>query len=261
MSADCGIRPTTATEIEWLQDYVRKANNAAANQRQAADQGNGKLGAGEDHSEEDEDEEGSEGIVPSTGASKRNSLTLNNGLKSPTLFHMDTDKTPTTNSLLSHAQAQGAHGTQHPAYHASIRRHNSLASGPARDPSLMHQRGHASASPPQGAAMQPAHNVRDLPGFPDIEEAVGSDSSSPHGLAARQVWQWFEEHLNLLLDCVRNFRFDQFEIHLRSFWTNLSGDYREVVHAPAVAGLMARADAMVYNVRMPIITFGCLCQI
>jgi regulatory factor X len=50
------------------------------------------------------------------------------------------------------------------------------------------------------------------------------------------------------MESVRTFRFDQFEIHLRTFWAGLSGDHREVVHAPAVAGLMAKADAMVYDV-------------
>ena len=158
---------------------------------------------------------------------------------------MDTDKTPTTNTLLSQAQA-----AQRPNYHAqaTIRRHN-LGPESAIPSSQSH-------SPPQpGLTSTPSYlssqqpiSVRDLPNFPDIEEAVGSDSSSPHGMAAREVWRWFEDHLNSLLESVRSFRFDQFEIHLRTFWTNLNGDHREVVHAPAVAGLMAKADAMVYNV-------------
>ncbi|KAJ3559208.1 hypothetical protein NP233_g11327 [Leucocoprinus birnbaumii] len=46
---------------------------------------------------------------------------------------------------------------------------------------------------------------------------------------------------------MRTFRFDQFEMHLRTFWSNLTGNHREVVHAPAIAGLMAKADAIVYD--------------
>ncbi|EJD01155.1 uncharacterized protein FOMMEDRAFT_169330 [Fomitiporia mediterranea MF3/22] len=240
----CGIRPTTATEIEWLQDYVRKSNAAANANKQGTAGGAGAGGkGGDDHSEDDEDEDGSEGAAPSTSGSKRNSLTINNGMKSPTLIQMDTDKTPTTNTLLS--QAQASQRASFPA-HAPIRRHPLGA-----DPLTLGGSSHAPSPPTASAAafMGPAQmrSVRELPGFPDIEEALGPDSSSPHGIAARDVWRWFEDHLNALLDSVRNYRFDQFELNLRSFWSSLSGDHREVVHAPAVAGLMAKADALVYN--------------
>ncbi|KAF8759994.1 RFX DNA-binding domain [Rhizoctonia solani] len=92
-------------------------------------------------------------------------------------------------------------------------------------------------------------SVRQMSGFPSIEEALGPNASvtSPQNVAAREVWRWFEAHLDGLMESVRTFRFDQFEIHLRTFWAGLSGDHREVVHAPAVAGLMAKADAMVYD--------------
>ncbi len=50
--------PPTATEIEWLQDYVRKSNTAHANAL-AARQG-GEHGGKDDHSDEEEDDEGSE---------------------------------------------------------------------------------------------------------------------------------------------------------------------------------------------------------
>lgn len=94
-------------------------------------------------------------------------------------------------------------------------------------------------------------NVRALPGFPRIEEALGSAATkqSPESDKAVEVWRWFEDHLDGLLEAVRGLRFDQFELHVRTFWTSLSGDYREVVHAPAVAGLVVRADAVVYDVR------------
>lgn len=219
---------------------MRKSNNAAA--ANAANKGGD--AKGDDHSEEDEDDEGSEGAAPSTSTSNRNSLTINNGMKSPTLFSMDTDKTPTTNSLLSQAQAARPNFQAQ----ATIRRHN-LATGNENHPAGQQVQNAQQSSPAfLGAAPQQAHTVRDLPNFPDIEEAVGTDSSSPQGMVAREVWRWFEDHLNALLESVRSFRFDQFELNLRTFWTSLSGDHREVVHAPAVAGLMAKADAMVYNV-------------
>ena len=92
-------------------------------------------------------------------------------------------------------------------------------------------------------------SVRQFPHFPAIDEAVGSNSTTPQGMAAREVWGWFQDHLDALLESVRSFRFDQFEMHLRTFWTNLNGNHREIVHAPAIAGLMAKADAIVYDVR------------
>jgi hypothetical protein len=67
-------------------------------------------------------------------------------------------------------------------------------------------------------------------------------------MAAREVWGWFVDHLDALLDSIRSWRCDQFEMHLRQFWSSLSGNHREVVHAPAVAGLMAKADAILYDV-------------
>jgi regulatory factor X, other len=89
--------------------------------------------------------------------------------------------------------------------------------------------------------------VRQMLNFPSIEEAVGANSTSPQGVAAREVWEWFQDHLDALLDSMRAFRFDQFEVHIRTFWSNLSPPHREVVHAPAIAGLMAKADAILYD--------------
>jgi hypothetical protein len=120
--------------------------------------------------------------------------------------------------------------------------------------------GHAAAPP--GLGQPPAlggastaagqYSIRNLPTFPKIEEALGNAGSSPQGVAAREVWRWFEDHLDALMESARTFRFDQFELHLRTFWASLSGDHREVVHAPAVAGLMAKADAILYDVSFPL---------
>lgn len=77
---------------------------------------------------------------------------------------------------------------------------------------------------------------------------VTTASNSAFATTAREVWRWFEEHLDQLIESVRAFRFDTYEMQVRSFWSGLSGERKEIVHAPAVAGLMARADALVYDV-------------
>ncbi|KAI0776088.1 hypothetical protein BD413DRAFT_260416 [Trametes elegans] len=237
----CGIRPATSAEAEFLQDYIRKSNNNAAQQsvnaaRMANDQGDGARGGSD---EDDEDE--SEG--PGSGAaSKRNSLNLSaaGGAKAPALFA--DEKTPTAASLLSHAQATQRPGNAFPAQ-APIRRHPGQEGLPvASQPS-------PSGSVPTGPMMSggTAASVRQLPNFPSIDEAVGANSTTPQSIAAREVWQWFQDHLDALLESIRTYRFDQFEMHLRTFWSTLTGAHREVVHAPAVAGLMAKADAIVYD--------------
>ncbi|KAJ7095392.1 hypothetical protein B0H15DRAFT_929126 [Mycena belliarum] len=235
----CGIRPATSAEAEWLQDYIHKSNNSAGQPsvnaaRLASD--HAESNRSEDRSDEDEDED-SEG-VNSAGGSKRNSLTLGPDVKGA--FTQDlSDKTPTVATLQAQA-AQRPPGTF--PHHASIRRH------PTQDGGLAVQ----SHSPPSASAVpylasQQPTSVRQFAHFPSIEEAVGVNSTTPHGIAAREVWGWFQDHLDSLLESVRSFRFDQFEMHLRTFWSSLGGNHREVVHAPAIAGLMAKADAIVYD--------------
>ncbi|KAJ7700099.1 hypothetical protein B0H17DRAFT_1048579 [Mycena rosella] len=239
----CGIRPATSAEAEWLQDYIHKSNNSAGqpsvNAARLAND-HSESNRSEDRSDEDDDDD-SEGVNSAVG-SKRNSLTLGPDVKGA-IFGQDlSDKTPTAATLLSQAQAaQRPPGSSFP-HHASIRRH------PTQEGSM----GVQSHSPPSTnsapylASQQPT-SVRQFPHFPSIEEAVGVNSTSPHGIAAREVWGWFQDHLDSLLESVRSFRFDQFEMHLRTFWSSLGGNHREVVHAPAIAGLMAKADAIVYD--------------
>lgn len=163
------------------------------------------------------------------------------------LFAEDgSDKTPTAGTVLSRAQEQRPSSSTFA--HASIRR-----SLQPSEPALTLPPGPSTSGP-----FIPGHSassVRQLHHFPSIEEA-GANSSSPHGVAAREVWGWFQDHLDSLLESVRLFRFDQFEMHIRSFWSNLQGTHREVVHAPAIAGLMAKADAVVYDVRASILQCG-----
>ncbi len=199
------------------------------------DQGEGGRGSDED----DEDE--SEG--PGSGtASKRNSLNLSTGgAKTQTIFA--DEKTPTAASLLSQAQATQRPTSAFPVQ-APIRRHTGQEGLQVSQPS-------PSGSVQASMAMMSGGNgtsVRQMPNFPSIDEAVGANSTTPQSIAAREVWTWFQDHLDGLLESLRAFRFDQFEMHLRSFWSSLTGAHREVVHAPAVAGLMAKADAIVYDV-------------
>lgn len=247
-SADCGIRPATSTEAEFLQDYIHKSNNTAGQQsvnaaRLAVQEQEGGSGRADGSDEEEEDE--SDGANSGMG-SKRNSLHL--PTDKAAAFPRDlADKTPTANTALSQAQAQRPNFS---ATQASIRRH------PGADAqSLAFASTSAAAVPPPSGPLpypvpQPTLSVRQFPNFPQIEEAVGANSTSPHGIAAREVWGWFLDHLDAILDSVRHFRFDQFEMTLRNFWMNLTGNHREVVHAPAIAGLMAKADAIVYDVRV-----------
>lgn len=245
---DCGIRPATSAEAEWLQDYIRKSNNNAGQQSvnaaRAQDQSEGS-GRGDDGSGDDEDED-SEGAGSGT-ASKRNSLALSDVKGSPPDFHDLSDKTPTAATLLSQAQAAARPSVNTFPTHAPIRRHTGPQDGGLAVQSPSPQSAGPSA-PPQYIASQQSVSVRHLPQFPSIEEAIGSNSASTQSVAAREAWGWFQDHLDALLESVRSFRFDQFEMHLRTFWSSLSGTHREVVHAPAIAGLMAKADAIVYDV-------------
>jgi regulatory factor X, other len=160
------------------------------------------------------------------------------------------EKTPTAAAMLSQAQAQAQvqRNSTYPNF-APIRRHPTPQDGVAGSSQSSPSMVPSAPAPPTAGQSQPI-SVRHLPHFPTIEEALGS-SSSAHNHAAREVWGWFQDHLDLLLDSIRLFRFDQFEMHVRNFWPSLQGVHRELVHAPAVAGLMARADAIVYDV-------GCL---
>jgi regulatory factor X len=224
-------------------------------------------GAGGGDSDEDDEADSPEG--PHSGnASKRSSLNLETFKHTGVPIALD-DKTPTTSSQLAAAQnvAPSSTGLQQSA---AIRRRTAQTPDPvfsgvhsgagqpsgASNPNVNHvgAPGNTFNPPQQGQAQQPSssqgpYSIRQLPSFPKIEEALGNASSSPQGMAAREVWRWFEDHLDALLDATRAFRFDQFELHLRTFWASLTGDHREVVHAPAVAGLMAKADALLYDVR------------
>ncbi|OSD04281.1 hypothetical protein PYCCODRAFT_1364545 [Trametes coccinea BRFM310] len=235
----CGIRPATSAEAEFLQEYIRKSNNNAAQQsvnaaRMSNDGGDGNRGSDED--EEDE----SEG--PGSGAaSKRNSLNLSSGAKAPIFAD---EKTPTATSLLAQAQATQRPASTFPAQ-APIRRLTGQDGLPV--PAQQPSPSGSVPTPMQVMTGSGTTSVRQLPNFPSIDEAVGTNSTTPQSIAAREVWQWFQDHCDALLESIRTYRFDQFELHLRSFWSSLTGAHREVVHAPAVAGLMAKADAIVYD--------------
>jgi len=253
---DCGIRPATSAEAEFLQDYIRKTNNQAAQRsvdvaRLATEQSDGAT-KGEDGSGDDEEDESEES--QSGPPSKRNSLNLSTATKGPMFAE---EKTPTAGSLLAQAQAQS---TRTISTQAPIRRHTlphdmpggsppaSTFLGNTPSPSTVAGPSSSQLPGPINPITPSSNSIRLAPQFPSIEEAIGANSTSPEGVAAREVWGWFVDHLDALLESIRSWRCDQFEMHLRQFWSSLSGNHREVVHAPAVAGLMAKADAILYDV-------------
>lgn len=171
--------------------------------------------------------------------SKRNSLIINGDVK-PVFPNDLSDKTPTAGTILSQQATQRPPSSYPPQ--ASIRRL------PTQDGGLSAQGPSAPSHPVTYLSSSQHLSVRQLPTFPSIDEAIGSNSTSHHSMAAREVWNWFQDHLDALLDSIRTYRCDQFEMHIRTFWSSLEGSHREVVHAPAIAGLMAKADAIVYDV-------------
>ncbi len=221
-----------------MQDYIQKSNNNAAQASvNAARQAEA---AKTDERSDDDDDDGSEG-ASSVSGSKRNSLLLQRDVKQIPYTDDLSDKTPTAATLLSQVQS-GSRSTTFPPT-ASIRRHA------MPEPNLsLSATSPSSSGPATYGALQANLSVRQFANFPSIEDAV-ANSTSAHGMAARELWGWFQDHLDALLECIRTFRVDQFEMHLRTFWTSLNGVHREVVHAPAIAGIMAKADAMVYDVR------------
>ncbi|KAJ3539777.1 hypothetical protein NMY22_g4582 [Coprinellus aureogranulatus] len=238
ITVNCGIRPATQAESDWLREYVAKsnaqANAARQNKEQEAQDRNG------DGRSDDDDEDDSE--PGSAAGSKRSSLILSGDAVQAFQVHDEmSDKTPTAANLLSQAQS-----SQRPtAYHeASIRRHPQHGGG-------IELQAHSPASASASASyMSPAQNLKvsQLPSFPSIEDAIGSTGgNTPHNVAAREIWASFQIHLDSLLDCMRSYRTDQFEIKIRSFWSALNSTHREIVHAPAIAGIMARADAILYD--------------
>ncbi|KAG8799319.1 hypothetical protein FRC17_007162, partial [Serendipita sp. 399] len=253
----CGIRPSNTTEAEWLQDYIRKTNNVGNNNagesgiaraNSQSSRGSGHGGGDSDEDDEADSPDGQQSETPS----KRNSLNLDSLKQSGTPIVID-DKTPTTSSVMAAAQniAPASMASSSGIQATSVRRRSAqpepvFSGAPTPGPagSVPNQFPGSQQAPAQPSG---SYSIRQLPTFPKIEEALGNAGSSPQGMAAREVWRWFEDHLDALLESTRALRFDQFEMHLRSFWSNLSGDHREVVHAPAVAGLMAKADALLYD--------------
>ncbi|ELU45822.1 RFX DNA-binding domain-containing protein [Rhizoctonia solani AG-1 IA] len=238
----CGIRPVTATEVAFLQEFIRKSNQQAQLAMSMRAANSSQSGSDARSEEDDEDDESEPAPAP-----RQTSLNLGVETKSGLSASLD-DKTPTTNTLLS--AAQGSRKPTDAYTPAQIRSRKNTVNDDTATPSTTIPKDTTPYVVPQTHA-----SVRQMSGFPSIEEALGPNASvtSPQNVAAREVWRWFEAHLDGLMESVRTFRFDQFEIHLRTFWAGLSGDHREVVHAPAVAGLMAKADEILELLRSQVL--------
>ncbi|KAM0751110.1 hypothetical protein T439DRAFT_288432 [Meredithblackwellia eburnea MCA 4105] len=86
-----------------------------------------------------------------------------------------------------------------------------------------------------------------LAGFPSLEEALQAVNGTVDQSLVFSFWQLFATHCSSLLENVRAFRFDHFELSLRSWWSSLDANQRTIVHCPGVSELIYRADAAVYN--------------
>ncbi|PLW16673.1 hypothetical protein PCANC_13338 [Puccinia coronata f. sp. avenae] len=64
---------------------------------------------------------------------------------------------------------------------------------------------------------------------------------------ASEFWNMYVEHSKNLLESVKSYRFDQFELALRSFWTSLDSSLRDCVTHTLMMSLIYRADAVVYD--------------
>ncbi|KAI5481142.1 hypothetical protein MNV49_005577 [Pseudohyphozyma bogoriensis] len=96
----------------------------------------------------------------------------------------------------------------------------------------------------------PPSRVSQLVGFPSVGEVLGVDLSGGSAVdeeVARKVWESFGEHCGKLVESVRNYRFDQFEIHMRNWWSSLTYQQKDVVQHPTISQLIYRADAVVYG--------------
>ncbi|EJU06176.1 hypothetical protein DACRYDRAFT_45233 [Dacryopinax primogenitus] len=229
----CGIRPTNASEAEWLQRYATTSQgwDISALPGRPSSSGRAMGGGGQyGHSEEEEDEESDETDNDGMGQS----LTIRKGHPHFATYGEMDDRTPTTGALM-HQQQQSRPVTGTGQFSAN----------PSPSPLS------ASPQPPQGpfSASTLPPSVRQINGFPDISEALGPQTGppTPESLVAQEMWTLFIGHLDSLLDAVRQLRFDQFELNIRAFWTGLGPQHREVVHVPTVQALMARADALVYD--------------
>lgn len=84
--------------------------------------------------------------------------------------------------------------------------------------------------------------------FPNVDEALNQPSASDlDARQAREFWNMYLEHSRSLLDSVKSYRFDQFELNLRNFWAGLDAPSRESVGHPVLMSLVYRADAVLYD--------------
>ncbi|KZT62978.1 hypothetical protein CALCODRAFT_425563 [Calocera cornea HHB12733] len=225
----CGIRPTNASEAEWLQRYATTSQGWDISALPGRPSSSGRMMAGGQYSEEEEEES------DDTDNDVAQSVTLRKGHPHYAQYGELEDRTPTTGASMHQQQQQSRPATATGQYSA----------GPSPSPLS------ASPHPAQGpfpTSTLPS-TVRQIQGFPDISEALGPQTGPPtaEALMAQEMWNLFVNHLDSLMDAVRQLRFDQFELNIRAFWTGLGPQHREVVHVPAVQALMSRADRVFYD--------------
>lgn len=91
-------------------------------------------------------------------------------------------------------------------------------------------------------------NFESLMTLPNLEELLSQHMA--HEIdhqKARVFWSMYVEHAQSLLESVKSYRFDQFELTIRTFWSNLDSNVRECVTHSTMMSLIHRADAVIYD--------------
>ncbi|KAH9808995.1 hypothetical protein DFH28DRAFT_594399 [Melampsora americana] len=84
--------------------------------------------------------------------------------------------------------------------------------------------------------------------FPNVEEVLSQSNAGDLDAGhAREFWNLYLEHSRSLLESVKSYRFDQFELNLRNFWAGLDAPSRESVGHSVMMSLVYRADAVLYD--------------
>lgn len=84
--------------------------------------------------------------------------------------------------------------------------------------------------------------------LPNLDEVLSQPTADDlDHQKARDFWSMYVEHSQSLIDSVKNYRFDQFELTLRTFWTRLDSSMRECVTHSLMMSLIYRADAVIYD--------------
>lgn len=247
------MRPNSEYEIHNLASFGEGAGGtnwsvSASTMKSAMSTASGsRSGSSAAHSfdgEEDDDDFGGDDDDKDSGEDAEYGNDLKRSISMDQLrapgFSYDDARTPTAPFHPGSSDFQPSHSRAASSSVLQSRSRRQVASGP----SFSLPRSNSS----QGAskhAQQPAVTL--LPGFPHLSEAGPLPANTVPGQAARSVWAKFTVHMEALLDSVKALKLDQFEMRLRSFWAGFSPEEKDVCHSPSLAGIVARAETIVFD--------------